>query len=82
MPLASNIWVGLFRRLHICGTWETLADAIYLGGAAQLKATRGVGAKKFEWAIAITPHMDVETNKSPSFCYFRDKLRSLSSMSA
>lgn len=63
----------------ICGTWETLADAVYPGGAKRLSALgwQAVGAEKSTWAERITPHMDVDSNNSPSFCYFRDKMRDL-----
>jgi hypothetical protein len=63
----------------ICGTWEKLADAVYPGGARAL-ARRGwqtVGAEKFKWAEEIPPRMDVDSNASPSFCRFRDAIRSL-----
>ena len=36
-----------------------------------------IGMEKFQWAENITPHMDVDNNKSPSFVYFRDTLRKL-----
>nr|VFJ49603.1 MAG: hypothetical protein BECKDK2373B_GA0170837_102525 [Candidatus Kentron sp. DK] len=34
-----------------------------------------VGAEKSRWAEKISPHMDVDKNRSPSFCYFRDRPR-------
>lgn len=60
----------------ICGTWEKLADAVYRGGSKALKSHgyQAVGTEKSDWAEKITPHMNVLSNKSPSFCYFRDKL--------
>ncbi|CAK0769294.1 DUF4276 family protein [uncultured Gammaproteobacteria bacterium] len=60
-------------------TWETLADAVHLGGAIVLKKNGypAIGEAKFRWAEAIAPWMDVENNQSPSFVYFRDKLRGL-----
>lgn len=63
----------------ICSTWETLANSVYPGGAAALKALgwSAVGEEKSKWAERIAPRMDVESNNSPSFCYFRDKLQSL-----
>ena len=63
----------------ICGTWEVLADAVYAGGARSLKnrGWRAVGREKSIWAERIAPLMDVENNASPSFCYFREKLREL-----
>jgi hypothetical protein len=64
----------------ICGTWEKLADAIYRGGAKQLSNLGGasVGQEKIVWAENTSPQMNVEINQSPSFGYFRDKLRHLS----
>lgn len=63
----------------ICGTWEILADAVYTGGARSLRnrGWRAVGKEKSIWAEKIAPLMDVENNASPSFCYFREKLREL-----
>ncbi len=63
----------------ICGTWETLADAVHQGGAKALKKRQyfEVGAAKCAWARDIAPRMNVEENTSPSFRYFRDKLRSI-----
>ena len=61
----------------ICGTWELLSNAIYKGGvdALKRKGHHAVGKEKSNWAINITPHMDVENNLSPSFCYFRDTIK-------
>ena len=63
----------------VCGTWERLAEALVPGGSRALSAKGwyAVGEQKIMWAQRITPHMDVECNDSPSFCYFRDKLRSM-----
>ncbi|MFH1158473.1 MAG: hypothetical protein V1721_06280 [Pseudomonadota bacterium] len=63
----------------ICGTWEVLANALYSGGAKKLRegGYRKVGTEKSQWAEKITPHMDVNNNTSPSFCYFREKLSEL-----
>ena len=64
----------------ICGTWELFADAVYPGGARALsvKGWQAVGAEKSAWAEKISPHMDIKSNKSPSFCYFRNKLQEFS----
>ena len=36
-----------------------------------------MGREKSDWAENIAPHMDVDANASPSFRYFRDKIRDL-----
>ncbi len=68
-----------YQNDSICGTWELLADAIYAGGAKSLqkKTWRARGKVKSVWAQKITPYMNVDKNASPSFCYFRDKIREL-----
>ena len=62
-----------------CGTWELLADAVSSGGSSALrrKGRLAVGREKSDWAENIAPHMDVDANASPSFQYFRDKIRDL-----
>jgi len=67
----------------ICNTWEMLADAVYAKGATALKlgGWAAVGEEKSTWASRIAPHMDVDKNNSPSFQYFRDKLRVLAQTS-
>lgn len=71
--------VATYVNDSICGTWEVLADAVYHGGASALSAKgwQAVGAEKSKWAEAIAPRMDVDANDSPSFQYFRQKLREL-----
>ena len=74
----DNILNG-YQNDSICGTWELLADAVFRGGLSSLKK-RGwqrVGREKSAWAQKITPYMNVDKNASPSFCYFRDKIREL-----
>ena len=68
-----------YENDSICGTWEKLADAVYPGGSFRLreKGWQAVGFEKSSWAEAIAPCMDIKNNKSPSFCYFRDKLLEL-----
>lgn len=62
----------------ICGTWEKLADVIYSGGHDSLKksGTQAQGIAKSEWAEKITPKMNVNDNKSPSFNSFKAVLES------
>ena len=63
-----------YQQDSICGTWEKLADITRI----DFKKKKLIpGNMKHEWAEKIPQHMDVENNQSPSFCYFRDKLRSL-----
>ena len=78
-PRARNNVLNAYVKDSICGTWEMLADAIYPGGSSALSAKgwQSIGAEKFKWAEKITPHMDMTSNGSPSFCYFRDKLKDL-----
>nr|MBF0223807.1 DUF4276 family protein [Desulfobulbaceae bacterium] len=78
-PEGKDNILATYENDSICHTWEKLADAIYSGGSQKL-ASEGyhkIGAEKSAWAMNISPHMDVNNNNSPSFCYFRDKLRGL-----
>ena len=64
------------------GNWKYLADVIYPGGAApfeetKFKRTGKRGEIKKKWAKNICQYMDVENNKSPSFCFFRDRIRNM-----
>ncbi|MDM8516541.1 hypothetical protein QUF76_10100 [Desulfobacterales bacterium HSG16] len=78
-PYAKKNVLNSYVNDSICGTWEKLADAVYKGGASKLsvKGYKAVGAEKAKWAEKISPHMNIMKNESPSFCYFRDKLRQL-----
>jgi hypothetical protein len=78
-PRAKDSVLRIYKNDAICGTWEILADAVYPGGSQKLsdQGWQKVGAEKFIWAEKITHHMDVENNNSPSFCYFRQKIREL-----
>ena len=78
-PNARDNVLNRYENDSICGTWEFLADAIFQGGVNRLKKEgwRSVGREKSAWAELIDPHMNVETNTSPSFCYFRQKIREL-----
>ncbi|MEO5329143.1 MAG: DUF4276 family protein [Magnetococcus sp. THC-1_WYH] len=60
-----------------CGTWELLVR-ITLGQDPAILRKRGryeSGEIKVQLANKISPHMDVETNRSPSFQAFRNRLR-------
>ncbi len=78
-PDAIDKILNQYHNDSICDTWELLADAIYPGGSIKLKERgyQAVGKEKSEWAERITQYMDINNNKSPSFCYFRDKIRKL-----
>ncbi len=78
-PRATDSVLNSYVNDSICGTWETLADAVFQGGASALssKGWQAVGAEKSRWAEEISPHMVVENNQSPSYCYFRQKLQEL-----
>jgi hypothetical protein len=78
-PNAKDPVLNSYVNDSICGTWEKLADAVYPGGSQSLSGQgwQTVGAEKSKWAEAITPYLDIQGNSSPSFLYFRDKLREL-----
>lgn len=78
-PRAKQAVLSRYQQDSVCGTWELLADAVHPGGSAAIR-TAGwplPGQLKHEWAEKIGPHMDVESNQSPSFRKFRDGLRRL-----
>lgn len=78
-PNVKNDVLESYVNDSICGTWEVLANAVYPGGERALsrKGWHAVGHEKITWAEAIARRMDVDANASPSFCSFRDTLRSL-----
>jgi hypothetical protein len=77
-PNVKSSVLNTYVNDSVCGTWEKLADAIFPGGSAKLsKLNAQIGREKSVWAELICPHMNVDENSSPSFCYFRDKLRHL-----
>lgn len=82
-PKSKAAVLNSYVNDSICGTWEKMADAIYPGGALALsgKGWQAVGAEKSKWAEAISPHMTVENNQSPSFCYFYGKMQELAGVS-
>ncbi len=78
-PGAKPAVLNAYVNDSICDTWEKLADAVFPGGSLKLSKLKGqIGKEKAMWAEKIPHHMDVDKNQSPSFCYFRDKLRGLS----
>ncbi len=78
-PKAREDVLNRYQNDAICGSWELLADAVSSGGSSTLRKKGGqaVGREKSDWAENIAPHMDVDANASPSFRYFRDKIRDL-----
>ncbi len=81
-PKVKEAQFNSYVNDSICGTWELLANAVYPGGFQTLSSLgwQMVGAEKSKWSERIAPLMDVESNKSPSFCYFRRNLRELAGM--
>ncbi|MFB8791208.1 MAG: hypothetical protein U7123_20735 [Potamolinea sp.] len=79
-PRAKEAVLNSYTNDSICDTWERLADAVFVGGVKSLSKLGGqaIGKEKTKWAEQISSLMDVDKNLSPSFCYFRDKLRHLS----
>jgi len=75
-PKAKQGVLNSYENDSICGTWERFADAVCIGGSSTLskKGWQAVGTEKSKWAEDVSPHMDINHNNSPSFCYFRDKL--------
>lgn len=78
-PKAKVNILNSYQNDSICGTWELLADAIFAGGSNRLRKRPWyvIGREKSAWAQKIAPEMDINQNASPSFCYFRDKIREL-----
>ncbi len=81
-PAAIDQALNNYVQDSICGTWEILADAIYPGGSQQLKnlGWPHIGQAKCEWAMNISPNIDVDSNLSKSFRVFRDGIRNLAGM--
>jgi hypothetical protein len=78
-PKAKSSILDRYVQDSVCGTWETLANAIHPGGAAKILESGWPlpGQVKCEWATRIGPWMDPERNQSPSFAKLRDGLRRL-----
>ena len=76
-PQAKDDVLNKYHQDSICGTWEVLSNAVDPKGSKNPKGWQEAGRMKSDWAERITPHMDISKNKSPSFCYFRDKCTEL-----
>lgn len=76
-PKVKRDVIESYEPDSICGTWETLADAIYEGGSGSLikSGYPTIGIKKSEWARTITPHINIERNRSMSFQVFVEGIR-------
>jgi len=78
-PSAKAVILNSYTNDSICDTWELLADAIYPKGSVELKKIGypTAGKIKYEWAKKITPLMDIDKNKSPSFNNFYNQIKAL-----
>ena len=78
-PNAKDAVLNGYVQDSICGTWEVMADAVHSGGSGLLKKMgyQVAGKAKSDWAEAIAPQIDVDSNKSKSFQVFRDGVRNL-----
>ena len=81
-PKARMQALDNYQQDAVCGTWELLADAIHDGGARAVQRAGWPlpGEVKHEWADRIGPHLDPDTNHSPSFGKLRDGMRRLVGM--
>ena len=78
-PNARDQVLNGYLQDSVCGTWETLADAIHPGGSHGLRKVGypHVGRVKCDWAANIARHLNPDRNLSRSFQVFRDGLRNL-----
>lgn len=78
-PKAKIQVIRSYVQDSICGTWETLADAVYPGGSQRLHKEHAsymeIGKLKAEWARNIGIHMDLTANQSPSFQSFIGEIK-------
>lgn len=79
-PRAKDSKLVSYQNDSICGTWELLADAVYVGGSSLLKSRgwQAAGREKARWASDIAPLVALNNNRSQSFRYFLRKVRELS----
>ena len=82
-PRAKESILNQYINDSICGTWEMLADAVCKGGHKELikKGWQAIGEQKSIWARKISPYMDVDKNKSPSFIEMRTQLNDIAQLS-
>lgn len=76
-PNADREEYEKYKQDSICGTWEHLARVIHGKSARSLIAADypAVGISKIEWSRRISPYMDLDNNRSPSFNTFVNHLR-------
>jgi len=79
-PRAKVHVLDSYIQDSICGTWETLADAVFPGGSNALGAEGWPrkGQEKCKWATQIGRHLSVESNLSPSLQAFRSGVLKMS----
>lgn len=79
-PNLNESALATYSQDSQCGTWETLAEAVFPGGLKKLtaKGHRSVHIleQKRKWAADISQHMEPTINQSPSFHAFRDGILS------
>ena len=75
-PRAKREVLDRYVQDSVCNTWELMADAVRVGGAAAIKKAGWPlpGQIKHEWAEKMGPFMRIDQNVSPSFGKFRDGL--------
>ena len=75
-PRAKRDVLDRYVQDSVCNTWELMADAVRVGGAAAIKKAGWPlpGQIKHEWAEKMGPFMRIDQNASPSFGKFRDGL--------
>lgn len=83
-PRAKVNVLDSYRQDSICGTWETLADAVFPGGSSALRVEGWprIGQEKCKWASQVGRHLSVESNLSLSFRVFKNGLLKLSGAGA
>ncbi len=81
-PRARQDVLARYAQDAVCDTWETLADAIYPGGRAEIRRVGFPfpGVVKHGWAERIAPLMDPDANVSPSFGKLKQALIRLTAM--
>ena len=79
-PRAKMHVLDSYLQVSVCGTWETMADAVFPGGAPALKAEGWprIGQEKCKWASQVGRHLSVESNLSPSLRVFRNGVLKMS----